>query len=110
MSVKTFPGGGKGERKKQQRYEIEIDHMIDFSFLWPMFVCCTSLLLKHQTSNPKPTDLSRWATAGQNEKFRPFRRDKTRMEGPAGLLQNKKTAPGLLLLPTQTLRIQQHSS
>lgn len=31
--MKTFPGGGKAEKekKKQQPYEIEIDHLIDFS-------------------------------------------------------------------------------
>lgn len=31
LSLKTLPRGGKGKGKKQQ-YEIEIDHLIDFSF------------------------------------------------------------------------------
>lgn len=98
-------------RKTQQPYEIEIDHLIDFFLFFRAHVRLLYIsTIKHQTSNTKATDLSRWATAGQNEKFCPFRKDKSRMEGPAGLLQNKKTAPGLLWVPTQTLQIQQHLS
>lgn len=46
--------------------------------------------IKHQSGHTTPTDLSRWATAGQSEKFCPFPKDKNRIEGPAGFYQTRK--------------------
>lgn len=69
--------------------KIEIDHLIDFFF--PFCESRGRLLsistIKHQTSNTKPTDLSRRASTGQTEKGCPLQKDKSRTEGPAGLLQ-----------------------
>lgn len=43
--------------------------------------------IKHQNANTKPMDLSRGASAGQNEKVCPLQKDKSRMEALAGPLR-----------------------
>lgn len=75
--------------QKKEPVKIEIDHLIDFFFSFcethGRFLSISTI--KHQTSNTKPTDLCRGAYTGQNEKACPLQKDKSRMEGPAGLLQ-----------------------
>lgn len=56
----NIPYGKVRLRKTQQPYEIEIDHLIDFfSFLRAHVRLLYISTIKHQTSNTKPTELSR---------------------------------------------------